>query len=369
MTMHHTTLGFEIEYTRRSRNGGNVNLDDVLSNIREAGRTKNKPALANVSDQRGRYNTTFYTDRWVQGYDCSCGWEIKSQPTRDTDEVKEVMRGIRLAGGQVDSTCGLHIHVDIQHLTVEQIRRLCKVYARYEWALDRLLPKSRRAHRASYAVSNYITCRHTSGRAGHDLTDHFAALDTCDTIISLRAIANPRGKYSKMNLGPYDSKGTVEFRGHQGTLNFRKIDAWTSLLIAMLKKAEGTSVIEPKVASFAQMLDDLVGTEAQATTTVRRPGAGTKAGQVWDACDALFNGGQVDPRFFQTSTVSPTGYRTNHRDLLAYLLVALGTARGTTHVAITRWSQAMGMTTRPSDTRSGLRSYLEGRATELAARR
>jgi len=365
MTQHHTTLGFEIEFTRRSRNGGNVNIDDALANIRQAGTDNNKPALANISDQRNRYSTTFYTDRWVQGYDCSCGWEIKSQPLTDTDEVRMVMRGLRLAGATVNNSCGLHVHVGIGHLTVDQIRRLAKAYSRYEPALDKLLPRSRRGNRASYARSNFTTIRTISGRMGSDLTGHHANLDAASTVGEIRRVAQPGGRYSKMNLQCYESKTTVEFRGHTGTLNFRKIDGWASLLAAMVKMAEGTSPIEPKVATFNMMLDELVGTQQVAATT-RRPGADTKAGQVWAAMDSLY--ATQDARFFRPSGITPTGFKVNHRDALAYLLVNLGLARGTTHVAITRWTQAQGMTSRPSDSRSGLRTFLISRASELEGR-
>ena len=360
MTHHHTTLGFEIEYTR------SANVDDALANIRQAGNDNNKPALSNVYDDRHNYTTRFFTDRWVQGYDMSCGWEIKSHPLTDTSEVRDVMRGIRLAGGRVNNDCGLHVHVGIAHLSTAQHIRLAKVYARYEMALDILLPRSRRGT-TDYATSNYMTIAALSNTTfGSDISGHFDNLDQCSTKHGVQQIANPRGKYSKMNLKAYNSKTTVEFRGHQGTLNFRKIDSWTSLLIAMLKIAEGTSEIKAQVATFSEMMDDLVGTEVR-NAVVNRPGEGTKAAQVWDACDALFTSTTPDARFFAPSNVSASGFRvSNHGDLRALIMHNLGFAQGTTHVAITRWAQAHGLTARPSDSRTGLRSFLEGRATTLA---
>jgi|TARA_A100000172_G_scaffold6178_1_gene3536 hypothetical protein len=355
MTTHHTTLGFEIEFKRTA------NLDNALQNIRQAGRDNNKPALTNVVDERHRYNTSFFTDRWVQGYDCSCGWEIKSHPLTDTAEVEAVMKGIRQAGGTVDRSCGLHVHVGIAHLSLEGHRRLAKLYARYELALDSLLPRSRRGSSAGYAHSNYTTITGLQGVEGFDLSTHFSNLDRCGTKRQVQRTANPRGKYSKMNLQAYNSKTTVEFRGHQGTLNFRKIDSWVSLLAKMVKLADESSQIIAKVATFSEMLDELVGTTAQIeASNIRRPKAGTKGAQIWAAMDELYSN--------SFRNVFPVGGGVNHGVASGMLMTQLGFAQGTVRTAITQWSQHFGMTRRPSGTRSGLRSYLEGRRTTLANR-
>ena len=365
MTHHHTTLGFEIEFTRRA------DLDTALAHIRQTGIDSNKPALANIVDERTRYTTTFYSDRWVQGYDMSCGYELKSHPLTDTSEVCDVMRGLRLAGATVNNSCGLHIHVGIGTFTTAQMRRLAKIYARYEPALERLLPRSRRGRSSEgYAKSNFLGIRDLTGTVGDDLGAHFARLDGVMTKEGVREIANPNGKYSKMNLGPYfdPRKGdTVEFRAHSGTLNFAKIDGWASVLVAMVKMAQERTTIEPKVASFSEMLDDLVGVEQATDSEAPSPGAGTKSRAIWDACSDLL---EADPaRFFSSSDFTPSGHRVqNHGDLRAFLMATLGTAQGTTHVAITRWAQARGLTSRPSDSRSGLRSFLQNRAADLDSR-
>ena len=352
MTLHHTTLGFEIEYLR----GAPSLVDDVLANIRQAGADNNKPSLSNVSDQRNRYSTTYSADRWIQAYDSSCGWEIKSQPLRDTSEVEDVMRGIRMAGGRVNRSCGLHVHVGCAHLSVPQLFRLAKLYARYERALELLVAPSRRLN-STYCVSNFTTIPDLRYKTeGDSIEDYFDRLDReRQTVDALARICAPNGKYSKMNMGsPFRKYGTVEFRAHQGTLNFKKIDAWSSLLVAMVKMAEGTSTIKPTIASFEEMLDELIDRE----NTIKRPKEGTKGRMIWDAMDALQETG--DTRLF-----SPDG-RVRFQNTRSYLMASLNMAQSSVHGPIQRWARSKGLTRRVSQSSRGLRSYLEARRAELA---
>ena len=359
MTLSHTTLGFEIEYLR------STNVDDVLRNLRTAGAAEGMPSLVNVVDERTTYNTTFSRSAWTQGYDMSCGWEIKSHPLKETNEVKEVMRGIRLAGGSVDHTCGLHVHVGVAHLSFEQLRTLCKIFARHERSLEELLPASRRSE--SYAQSNhtrYVDNTNTSS----GFADHVAALDRCSSLRELRRVANSRGKCSKFNMTPIDTKTTVEFRGHQGTLNFRKIDSWTSLLVAMVRLAEAPFTMRAASATFEETMNELT---VKATKTPKQPREGTIARRVWDLMDErfeLYQANELRGAEFQPSDASPSGTRLKFQDARALALVELNLTQAQVHGPIVKWSKSRGLTRRPSDTVQGLRTYLETRRETLHTR-
>lgn len=352
MTQHNTTFGFEIEFLR------SANINSVINNVQEAGRQSGKPALENISDQRNRYNTTFYPDRWIQAYDCSCGWEMKSQPLTDTAEVQLVMAAIRQAGGTVNRTCGLHVHVDVTHLSFEQRKRLTKIYLRNEEAMEMLLPPSRRGRQAGYAMANRMSLR-------GEIADWFANIDLASDECELRSAVNPNGKYSKLNLIPFGSKGTYEFRGHQGTLNFKKIDAWASVIAAMLNMALSNEAIETGFNTFEQMMDELIPfTPAeQETRTYKRPRQGTKTALVWATADEL----QVQrPDLFEVR-----GGRTvvkSHANLAAAIATTHNIALNTVRTSVSYWATANGLASRVSSNGAVLRSYLERRQAGLATR-
>jgi len=350
MTQHNTTFGFEIEFLR------SASIDRVISNVERAGRENNKPALENISDQRNRYNTTFYPDRWVQAYDCSCGWEMKSQPLTDTSEVQLVMAAIRQAGGSVNRTCGLHVHVDVTHLSFEQRKRLCKIYLRHEASMEELLPLSRRGCNAGYARANRATLR-------GQIADWFRAIDAATTEAELRAACNPYGKYSKLNLNPFDSKGTYEFRGHQGTLNFKKIDAWASIIAAMINMAQSNQHIMEEEANFTTTMDELmVYTPAeQEQRTYKRPRQGTKTALVWQTADEL--------KIARPDLFEVRGGRTvvkSHRALAATIAMTHGLALNTVRTSVSYWATAHGHASRVSSNSAVLRSYLERRRAGFA---
>lgn len=353
MTQHTTTLGFEIEYLR------GANIDTVLGNIRTLGSENGKPALANVADERSRYNTTFYTDRWVQAYDCSCGWEIKSQPLTDTEEVKLVMQGIRAAGGRVNASCGLHVHMDVRSLTHQQRCTLVKLYARYEKAMDTLLPRSRRG-RTSYASS-----LHSVTPIGESF---FAAIDNADSHYRLTQVAQRIGRYSKLNLQCFESKGTFEFRGHQGTLNFKKIDAWASILGALYNACQQVTEVVAEYATLDQLIDELLpyapGVQAQRAVQSARPRTGTKAATIFDLCETI--AANDNGTFF----VERNGRRQikNHRDLYGFLAAETGFTPGYCRNVSWNFLLANDLGRATATSHEALGSYLRRRAATLAAR-
>jgi hypothetical protein len=341
MTRHNTTLGFEIEFLR------NANINRVIEGCEQGG--------VKVSDQRTRYNTEFYADRWVQAYDCSCGWEIKSNPITETSEVETVMRAIRQAGGSVNRNCGLHVHMDVSSMTHEQRIKLVKTYLRHERAMIELLPRSRRGS-TQYASDNTLRV------SVDDRT--WASLDQAMTVDDLARIAQPRGRYSKLNIGAFRKHGTFEFRGHQGTLNFKKIDAWASLLGAMYNAAMDDRFDPlPLASTFDEMLGELLPYSAASRTarTYKRPAAGTKTGAVWTVADSLPT---THPELFENHDGRVV--LRSLAETAALISVMTGVALGTCKTQLGRWSATNGYSRRVGTNENVLASYLRRRREGLA---
>jgi hypothetical protein len=119
-----------------------------------------------------------------------------------------------LAGGTVDTRCGLHVHVDVRHLDMpgmgrpdsaacdagETYDRLCKLYP----ILKRLVPPSR--HRSTY-------CRWRNNR--HESPDFDRGRDG--------------NRYAALNFDSYAEHGTIEWRMQGGSTNPIKIESWALL--------------------------------------------------------------------------------------------------------------------------------------------
>lgn len=367
MTITHTTIGIELEYI-----GG---IQRPLNNIRSLSAQTGQTAVANIVDERGRYNTTFFSDRWVAGCDGTVDYEIKSHPLRDTAEIATVMRGITLGGGSVDRRCGTHVHVGIGGFETAQMKRLGKAWLRYEKALDNLHPRSRSANNSQWCQSNYYTRCMTetlaaNGRSisdGLDLTDAFAKIDAATDARSAKE-SFQSCRSSKLNLNKFESIGTAEFRGHAGTLNFAKIDAWISLITAICKIAEGNSEISPSVASWDEMLNELLPFTFNPArrAAMKAPRIGTAGRQVWDHLDGMVETAPTS-RFFTRR--SGRTVIAEQKALAGYLAATLNVSLGNAKNNVSRWAENRGHAKRVSGPNTGaLRTYLDNRKAALTRR-
>jgi hypothetical protein len=129
--------------------------------------------------------------------------ELVSPPLtsgRDEEQVKTAL-AVVAPTGRVNRSCGFHVHVEARDLNDVQLRRLEASFARWQEVLMSYVSASRRRNRYCAPISSR------------------------------------RDRYSALNLVPFATKGTVEFRLHQGTLNANKILAFVKLCIYMVELA------------------------------------------------------------------------------------------------------------------------------------
>lgn len=352
MTRTHTTIGIEIEY--------NGQAQAAITNIRDLGREEGQRSVRNLVDERTRYYTTFFDDRWVFGCDGTVDYEVKSHPLRDTAEIRTVMRGIKQAGGRVGSNCGTHIHVDISTFSSQQLARLGMAWLRYEKALDELQPSNRRASNSHWCASVYLQAgRRVVPTFGDSLAAEFAQLRArADDGQRVRGYIQNR-RESKLNLNKFETVGTVEFRGHAGTLNFQKIDAWISCVTAVCKIAMGKGRIKSQVATFEEMLDELIPVAAN---TPNRPSEGSVTGRVWSWCDhqLALNGVALTRRASDRRQVLDSV-----SDLAGLVHVQTGINLNTCKTQVQKWATANGYAKRSTLNPDALRTYLVRRRAEL----
>jgi hypothetical protein len=146
-------------------------------------------------------------DGSLSGGSNSC--EIVSPPLPfNKDSLKlvaAIIEAIRVGGGAVDSTCGLHVHVDARNITARMdkfSRILFLKYRENESIIDRLVNSNRRGNANRFCMSLQNLERNT-------------------VYATLR-----RDRYYKLNFASFERHGTIEFRQHEGCLNEKKVVAW-----------------------------------------------------------------------------------------------------------------------------------------------
>lgn len=139
-------------------------------------------------------------------------------------ELAKACRALLDAGATVNSTCGLHVHLDAKDLTEAEILAVFKRYAKHEDKIDLVLHKSRRGQFHSYAASIRDTARmlEPNGR-------YSSLVRSKDDLASL-----PR--YLKVNLKALRKYGTIEFRHHNGAVKPETVTNWVRFLMTFVDR-------------------------------------------------------------------------------------------------------------------------------------
>lgn len=124
------------------------------------------------------------------------------------ESIKNIISVLDEVGAKVNSSCGLHVHIGIAKLTDEQYVNIFKNYQKLELAIDSFMAYSRRANNGHYAKS----------LQDYDFSSCHTKLDVEDVLRCDR--------YYKLNPVSYLRHSTIEFRQHQGTTNYKKIEMW-----------------------------------------------------------------------------------------------------------------------------------------------
>lgn len=131
-------------------------------------------------------------------------------------------------GTMVNRTCGLHVHHDATTLTVEEAKRIAHSYHNIQGIINSLVAPSR--------------------RGGNTYCNPFSTGDlrVVDEATTIGSMANGIGRYKNVNIGhAYHAHKTIEFRQHQGSVDFQKISAWIQLGQALFTHATNGMTLQP----------------------------------------------------------------------------------------------------------------------------
>ncbi len=147
----------------------------------------------------------------------------------------------------VNNSCGFHCHVDVRDFTLAEMKRVVKLFLQSEDALDAVLAPSRRGRSSRWApTAMSVNARSSANTRNEENKRWFGLIDNCRNMDQLSRVFGTR--YTKLNLFNIASRGAVEFRCHQGTLNQTKAAAWVKLCVALVESARQYSSVRPRAA-------------------------------------------------------------------------------------------------------------------------
>ena len=163
------------------------------------------------------------------------------------ETAAKAVNALQAAGGKVDKSCGLHVHIGMDGLTGRQIVNVLDLYAANQNTINGLVARSR--HNNTY-------CKSQADRRVRDMSIGQVGQAVTATEIR-RASANLGNdkRFVAVNLVSYAKYGTVEFRQHQGSLNGEKVTSWIKFILATVEL--GSTGHTAAFASLDEMLMSL----------------------------------------------------------------------------------------------------------------
>lgn len=152
------------------------------------------------------------SDASIRGVD---GNEVVMPPATELGDLQRICRALRAAGAAVNKSCGLHVHIDAAGITPDHAYRIGLNYYRLRALINKGLAPSRRANHYCWLVQPSIQMRDCGSWDG--------------------LLRNVVSRYEAVNYEAYARHRTIEFRQHQGTINFAKIRRWVLFLQSLVE--------------------------------------------------------------------------------------------------------------------------------------
>ena len=153
------------------------------------------------------------------------GNEVVTRPLSELEELRTILDALKAAGARVNKSCGLHVHIDAADLYIGQAVNIINNYYYLRHLINCSLPASRTNNR-------YCQVKNYTELVGRD--NWYLTLDAFVDAV--------RDRYVAVNIRAYKRHGTIEFRQHQGSLNFAKIKNWILFLQSLYEWSENNEL-------------------------------------------------------------------------------------------------------------------------------
>jgi hypothetical protein len=240
-----TNFGIEIELTGITREkAARVVADHLRGNIERQNDYYDsyKITAPDGRDWKIMYDGSLRTQRKVNGQKVAAGREYSVELVspilnyeEDIEDLQELVRKIRKAGGFSNSTAGIHIHLDGADHTPRSLRNLVNIiYARNDLLYDSLQIERERMRYCKKMDKDLVE------RMNKKKPKTFKQIEDIwyQGYGSSRDRHYHESRYHFLNLHSFfNGVGTVELRGFNGTLHAGKIRSYIVLALAINNQA------------------------------------------------------------------------------------------------------------------------------------
>ena len=236
-------FGIEIELTGISREVAAKVIADYFGTqpIFIGGTYRQHQAM----DNKGRvwkvmYDSSIQAQRKVNGVLLIAGDEFKTEVVSpiltydDIEDLQEIVRQLRHKGAMVNSSTGIHVHVDASQFTPQTLRNIVNIIASKENILYKAL------HIEEYRLRY---CKKTNEKLLETINKRKPK--TMEQLKEIWYAQDPEGitrhyhssRYHGLNLHATFTKGTVEFRLFNSTTHAGEIKAYIQFCLAVSHQA------------------------------------------------------------------------------------------------------------------------------------
>lgn len=245
------TFGIEIEFTGMNRKrAATVASNFFQKEVEHVGGTYDTYAVA---DNQGRtwkfmYDSSIHAQRkngnWISDktYKVEMVTPILHYP--DIELLQELVRELRRAGGRVNDSTGLHIHVGGESFTPQHLRSLINIFTAKEDLLAQAL--NIEPARQNYCKKvNQQMVEVINKRKPRTLEEFSRIWYREHHAESTRNQHYNTSRYHMLNLHSQFYRGTIEYRLFNSTLHAGKVKAYIQMVLAITAQAQTVKYASP----------------------------------------------------------------------------------------------------------------------------
>jgi len=221
------TFGVELEFYLPKNKPGAESKKKIIAKLKDMGIDSKEDGFYN---HHTRPYWKMVTDGSLEDYEH--GLELVSPILMGDDGLKqlaEVCKVLKFIGCKIDKKCGVHVHIGVRDENLDFFKNLFSLYSGYEPLIDTIMPESRRKQNATYCKSNVVSLESIANAT---------TLEELGNVIGNQYDISGGYRYMKLNIQSYWRHGTVEFRQHAGSLDYKKIMNWIKLCMSMVDRSK-----------------------------------------------------------------------------------------------------------------------------------
>lgn len=231
-------FGIELEVGKEEANLSSRDLENDRLGIYDMIKLLNNNDIKAI-DYRDFQGNWKLLKSWVIGYDSSIDFdaqvELRSpilQGEEGLTQLSNLIKIIRNDDWTFDSSCGLHVHLDMSNVTFKSLKNIIIFFIVYEKTINKMLP-SNRSHNDycmelnSFCDQKLLIEKVNNSEVYSDLWELF------------------RDRHVKVNVSNLlESNKTLEFRQHHMTFNRIDIKNWIRFLCYILSQSGPNKMLE-----------------------------------------------------------------------------------------------------------------------------